>query len=159
MYTGSLHLHHLLQWVILVLALITLYKAFSGRSGAVPFLASDRKIVLFTMIAAHLQLVIGLYQYLFGDRGLKAIQANGMADTMKNGVSRFYAIEHISMMLIAILLLTLANSASKKAIEDKEKWNKIFLFTLFALALILISIPWPFREAGAGRGWFMSGVF
>jgi hypothetical protein len=153
MYTGLLHLHNALRWVVLILLIIMVVRSLAGRGGNRVWNEGDRKIALFLLISCHLQLVIGLYQWMSGAWGLALIQANGMADTMKNSVSRFYAVEHFAGMLIAILLVTIAYSTSKRPIGDQEKYSKMFWMYSIALFLILALVPWAFRE-GIGRAWF-----
>jgi hypothetical protein len=153
MYEGSLHLHNLLRWVVLILLILMVVRSYAGRGGNRVWSEGDRKTALFLLISSHLQLVIGLYQWMTGAWGLAQIQANGMADTMKNSVSRFYAVEHFAGMLIAIALVTIAYSTSKKAINDDAKYNKLFWYYTIALGLILALVPWAFRE-GIGRAWF-----
>lgn len=154
MYTGLLHLHSALRWVILILLILMIIRSWAGRNGNRSWSEGDRKSALFLMISCHLQLAIGLYQWFTGDWGLALIQANGMADTMKNAVSRFYVIEHTIGMLVAILLSTMAYSLSKKNTEDKVKYGKLFMYYTITFLLIMISIPWPFREVGLNRSWF-----
>ena len=147
MYTGLLHLHNLLRWVILILLVIAIIKSFSGMTGKRPFTKGDKKTGLFLMIAAHIQLLIGLYEWFFGAWGLKLIQNVGMGGAMKDPAYRFWAVEHIAGMLIAIILITIGRGAAKKNISDRAKHYKTFWFFLIAFILILAVVPWPFREA------------
>jgi hypothetical protein len=57
-------------------------------------------------------------------------------------------------MLIAIILIHIGKMQSKRNITDRAKHKRTFIFYLVALLVILASIPWPFREVGADRGWF-----
>ena len=152
MYNGMLHLHSVLRWIILVLLLLALYKNFADREGA--FTAMHKKLGLFLMICADLLLLVGLYQWIVGDWGLKSIQRNGFGVVMKNAGLRFFAIEHTTGMLIAIILIHLGYSYGKKAVPDPQKHKRVLLYFGLALLIILISIPWPFRAVGAGRHWF-----
>jgi hypothetical protein len=154
MYTGLIHLHSTLRWVILILLVLMIVRSWLGRSGNRNWTEGDRKTALFLMISCHLQLAIGLYQWFIGPWGLTLIQANGMADTMKNAVSRFFAVEHTVGMLAAIVFSTIAYSFSKKNIGDTEKYSKLFLYYALTFLLIMVFIPWPFREVGMGRSWF-----
>ena len=147
MYTGLLHLHNLLRWVILILLVIAIIKSFSGMTGKKPFTKGDKKTGLFLMIAAHIQLLIGLYEWFFGAWGLKLIRNVGMGEAMKEPAYRFWTVEHITGMLIAIILITIGRGASKKNISDRAKHSKTFWFFLIAFILILAVVPWPFREA------------
>jgi hypothetical protein len=56
-------------------------------------------------------------------------------------------------MLVAIVLITMGYSKSKKAATDAEKFKKIKVFYLIGFILIVASIPWPFRTA-LGGSWF-----
>jgi hypothetical protein len=152
MYTGMLHFHSVLRWVILILLLLALYKSFADRKNA--FTPGHKKTGLFLMIACDIMLLVGVYQWITGPWGLKNIQISGMSTVMKNSVSRFFAIEHTIGMLIAIILVHIGYSFSKKNIPDTIKHKRALVFYGLALLVILISIPWPFRAVGAGRTWF-----
>lgn len=152
MYNGMLHLHSVLRWVILVLLLVALYKSFTDRHKA--FTAGHQKTGLFLMICCDVMLLLGLYQWFTGDWGLKSIQQNGMGAVMKSAVLRFYAVEHITAMIIAIILVHMGYSYSKKNVPDEMKHKRVLLLFGLALLIIMISIPWPFRLVGAGRTWF-----
>ncbi|HMH21645.1 MAG TPA: hypothetical protein VK563_07710 [Puia sp.] len=150
MYNTLLFLHSLLRWIILLLALIAVWRSGSGMSGGKLFTAADKKTGLFLMIAAHISLLIGLYQWVTGPLGLKNIQNMGFGAVMKDPVFRFYGVEHLTGMIIAIILITVGRGVSKKNIPDALKHKKTFWFFLIALIIILASVPWPFR-AGIGR--------
>lgn len=146
MYNGLLHLHNLLRWVILILLLVALFRHLAGMNNKRRVSAGDQKVDLFLMIAAHTTLLLGLYQWVAGPWGLKLISANGMGVVMKNTAYRFFAIEHITGMLIAIILITIGRGKVKKAV-DYTAHKKAFWLFLVALIIILASVPWPFREA------------
>jgi len=152
MYNGLLHLHSVLRWIILILLLVAFYKNFADRKAA--FTAAHQKFGLILMICADLLLLVGLYQWFAGNWGLKSIRANGFSAVMKDSGLRFFAIEHTTGMLIAIILIHLGYSFGKKPVPDAQKHKRILLYYGLALLIILISIPWPFRAVGAGRHWF-----
>ena len=77
-----------------------------------------------------------------------------MGAAMKEPVLRFYAVEHVTIMSIAIVFVTVGRISSKKMKTDWQKHKRVFVFYSIALLLVLVAIPWPFREVGAGRGWF-----
>ncbi|HTE12867.1 MAG TPA: hypothetical protein VK645_17930, partial [Chitinophagaceae bacterium] len=60
MQMGLVHLHNLLRWVILILLVISIIKSYSGWQQKRVFTPADKKTWLFTMIAAHITLLIGL---------------------------------------------------------------------------------------------------
>jgi len=152
MYTGMLHLHSVLRWVLLLLLLVAIVRSIADKNNS--FTEGHRKTGLFLMICADLMLLVGLYQWITGPLGLKSIQANGMAVVMKDASLRFFAVEHFVGMLIAIILIHIGYGYAKKNVSDSIKHKKAILYYLLALILILLVVPWPFREVGAGRTWF-----
>ena len=101
------------------------------------------------MISAHTQLLLGLILWFFGDVGFKLVRNTGdFGALMKDDVARFWTMEHNLGMLAAIILITIGRGVSKKNITDAAKHKRSFWFFFIALVLILISIPWPGRDAG-----------
>ena len=151
-YNGLLHLHSLLRWVILILLVIAIVKSYTGMTAGKPFSAGDKKVGLFLMISAHTTLLVGLYLWFFGPWGVASIGNLGFGAVMKDRVLRYYAVEHTTGMLIAIVLITIGRGVAKKRIPDAVKYKRTFWFFLIALVIILATAPWPFR-AGIGRPW------
>jgi len=149
MFIGLLHIHSLLRYIILILLLITIFKSFSGWFGKKEYTPGDKKLALFTLISAHLQLVVGLVLY-FISPNVKAGLAD-MATTMTSPVLRFWTVEHISMMIIAIICITIGYSLAKRGKDDQAKHKRIAIFFLLALIIIFMAIPWPW--SAVARGW------
>lgn len=152
MYETFVHLHSVGRWIVLVLLLVAIFK--SATAGNRPYVKSDNTIGLLLTIFSDLMLLIGIYLWFAGPWGYKQIAASGMGEVMKNGVSRFFAVEHNIGMLIAIALIHIGKAQGKKSMPDRLKHRRMAIFYVIALLVILLSIPWPFRAAGAGRGWF-----
>ncbi|MEO5591662.1 MAG: hypothetical protein ABIR15_20065 [Chitinophagaceae bacterium] len=143
---GLLHLHSLLRWVILILLLLSIFKSYTGWQQKKVFTPGDKKIWLFTMIAGHIMLLIGLYQWLFARYGLFTHTLPQGETVMKDKFYRFFLVEHPTGMIISIILMTLGYGMSKKPVTDVIKFKKAFWYFTIALLIILITIPWPFRE-------------
>jgi len=146
MYSFLLHLHSVGRWLVLLLLLVAIFN--SMVAGSRPFIRSDARTGSILVIFADIMFLVGLSLWLFGDKGLKMIRHMGMSAAMKEPATRFYAIEHITLMLIAIILLHIGKAQGRKAISDKSKHVRTLVFYLLALLLIMISIPWPFRAVG-----------
>ncbi len=146
MYNMLKHAHSGIRWIVLILIIYAIINALMKWQGKKTFTEQDRKINLFTMISAHIQLLTGLALYFISPKVIFS------ADVMKNAVGRFFTVEHILIMTIAIVLITIGNKKSKTAMEDITKFKKTFWFFLVALLLILVSIPWPFMKYGGS--WF-----
>jgi len=144
--TGLLHLHNLLRWVIIILLLVSIFKAVSGWKNKKTFSAGDRRIWLFTLISAHITLLLGLYQWLWGRYGIISTKLPEGISLMKDKFYRFFWVEHPTFMILAIIMITLGYGMAKKQVPDEVKYKRAFWFFLIALLMILVAVPWPFRE-------------
>ena len=141
MYSEFLIFHSILRWMLLLSLAITLVKYIVGWMGNHPWNKTDNILgVVFTSLM-DLQLLSGLVLYFF----LSPVTKLALSDfgaAMKNADLRFYAVEHFSMMLIAVVLVHIGRAKSKKAKSDRRKFKIASIFFLIALILILASIPW-----------------
>lgn len=144
MYSGLVHAHSGLRWVALILLLASVAVAIGKWQGRSGYTEGNRKLYLFTLIAVHTQLLIGLVLYFISPKVNFTL--------LSEKIYRFYTIEHTAGMLTAIVLITIGYSRSKRATEAVTKQRLIGVFYGLGLLLILASIPWPFRIPGAG--WF-----
>ena len=143
--SALLHTHSGLRWVVLLLLLVAIVRAFARQNRGL-YEKSDKMINLFTMVSLHTQLLLGLILYFTSP---KVVFVEGW---MKVSQSRFYGMEHIAVMVIAIALVTIGRRKAENATEPAKKHKTIALWYTVGLILILASIPWPFRNLGAG--WF-----
>ena len=153
MHTGLSHMHSLLRWILLALMIITLIRLVMVRKSDNSFPEAVRKLGLFTLISAHLQLVIGLTMYIVSSERVK-MALSDMGTAMGTTILRFVAVEHITGMIIGIVMITIGYSKSKRAESAIAKNRTMFRFFLIGLIVILASIPWPFREGFEFYGWF-----
>jgi hypothetical protein len=135
--------HSGLRWIALILLLLAIYNAFTAKN----YEKKHRLVNMFAMISLHSQLLIGLALY------FTSAKVQFTEGWMKVALYRFYGMEHLMGMIIAIVLVTIGHSKSKKATESAAKFKAIKLWYVLALILILAFIPWPFRTA-LGAGWF-----
>lgn len=133
MTTGLLHLHNFLRWVVFIAMLVAIVQLLLKKDAL--------KVSKILLISAHSTLVLGLYQYFFGNIGFVFIKTMGMAAVMKDSVARFWAVEHIFSMLLAITLITIGHVKYKKGGAPKTT----LILYIIALLLIFAAIPWPFR--------------
>ena len=143
MYEALKSAHSGLRWVALALILWAIYNAFTSKE----FNKREKLVNLFSMVILHLQLIMGLILYFISPK------VKFFDGWMKDAVYRFYGMEHLAGMLIAVVLITIGYSKSKRAKTAAEKFKPIKIFYLIGLIIILASIPWPFR-ANLGGAWF-----
>lgn len=151
MFPEFLYLHSMLRWLLLAVLIYVVIASILGWKQNKTYTKGHGKLVFYAVLLTHLQLIVGLVLYFLNNWHLKLAD---LGETMGQSVNRFYVVEHLLGMLVAVVLITIGSSRSKKVADDAGKYKVIAIMFGIALLLILLSIPWPFREAGMGRGWF-----
>jgi hypothetical protein len=59
---------------------------------------------------------------------------------MKNDTTRYFTVEHWVMMLIAIILITIGHSKSKKLVMPESKHKTIAIYYIIAFIVIIGAI-------------------
>ena len=123
-YPIFVHIHSGLRWLVLIFIIaaiinagIRLYFKSSSKHRDYAF----NKVALIFM---HFQALLGLVLYFISPKVIFNTAS------MRDSVLRFFLVEHIGIMIIAVILLTIGYVKSDRA----------------------VAIPWPFR--GLGAGWF-----
>ena len=101
----------------------------------------DLRIPLFTLIVAHIQLLLGVIA-LFSSAQFHHMKEIGMGAAMKDPDIRMIVIEHPITMIIALALITIGFSKHKNKKTDKERFKTIAIYYGIALLLVLSRIPW-----------------
>jgi hypothetical protein len=141
MYTGLLHTHNLFRWLVLLAAVFAIALALAGWLGKKPWTKKDNMAGLLFTIFVDIQFVIGMILYLFVSPFTKAAFADFGA-AMKNSVLRFYAVEHILLMVAALVLVHIGKVKAKKEIVAWKKHRTAAIWYGIAFILILAGIPW-----------------
>ena len=139
--------HSGLRWLLLLALLGSVLFSFSKgfileQGGG----THGKALYLVTLILSHVQLIFGIILYFTSPKVIFS------ASSMKEKYYRFFLVEHVMLMVIAIILITIGYSKSKSCLLQKTGQKKIFVFYFIALLLILFAIPWPWQPFGAG--WF-----
>jgi hypothetical protein len=143
MYTLVLALHSWLRWLALIAGVLATYFVMSEREG------SGRADLwgLVLMIALDVQLLLGVLLYV----ALSPFTAEAMRDfgaAMKNPGLRFFAVEHVTLMLGAVVLAHVGRVMGRKAkTADARRMRLLMCFGL-ATVLMLLAIPWPGMASG-----------
>jgi hypothetical protein len=124
------------RYVVLALVLIAIISAFAGWFGKNNYTNGNRKLNLFAMISMHIQLLIGLVLYFMSPK----VNLGDFGGAMKDSVSRYWTVEHALMMIIAIILITIGHSKSKKAISGANKHKNVAIFYTISFLIVLGAI-------------------
>ena len=146
MYAAVLTIHSWLRWAALLLGLGATLNAFRHHSDTAERLPGARWDTLF-MMALDLQVLFGLVLYL----GLSPFTAEALADfgaAMRNSELRFWAVEHISTMFVAVIAVRVGRvlAITSKTPAAKQR-RRLVCFAIATLAMIA-AIPWPGAQNG-----------
>ena len=150
LYTIVLFLHSWLRWIVVLLALIAGAAAFRGWLIGGEVRPLHRRLNLAYVASLHAQLLLGLLLYFV----LSPVTRTAFADfgaAMKDATLRFWAVEHLSLMLLAVVVATVASALSKRADGDRARHRRAALGFLLSLLLLLAGIPWGLREGIEAR--------
>jgi hypothetical protein len=140
MYTGLFHTHSLLRYFILIALVVVIIKAILGLINRQSYGKWDNKLGLYLFIFTHMQLLIGLILY-FASPFVKF-----GPDTMSDKTTRYWTVEHILTMLIAVIFITLARTTSKRMTTDEAKHKRMLIFNGIALVIIVATIMMSGRQ-------------
>ncbi|HRW75252.1 MAG TPA: cytochrome B [Saprospiraceae bacterium] len=147
MYDFLVHFHSGWRWVFLVLLVLALLNNLVKWRQNATQTAADQKWNLYAMSAAHLQLIVGFILYFISPK----VQFG--SESMSDPVLRFFLVEHLITMLVAVALITVGYSRGKRGENETARFRLAFWFYLGGLIFVLAGIPWPWKEA-LGAGWF-----
>lgn len=143
--------HNAFRWLVLASLLLTIYRAGKGYFMRSPFTKTDNAIRHWTATVAHLQLMIGMTLY-FQSPIIKYFLAN-FKTAIKSFDLTFFALVHSTIMLSAIVLITIGSALAKRQETDRQQFKTMLNWYGIALLLIFIAIPWPFSPL-ASRPYF-----
>lgn len=147
MFLPTLVLHSLLRWAVLAFGLVAVLRAVRGWFGARPWTSLDDRAGRLFVIAFDVQTLVGLILYgAFSPITRAAFSDMGVA--MKDALLRFYAVEHVAMMLVALGLAHVGRARTRKVSGDPARHRAAAIFFGLALLLVLAAIPWPGRAVG-----------
>jgi hypothetical protein len=142
MYSYLIVAHSFFRWLVLISLLVVIYRAYVGWFKNKVFTPRENSIPNFATTVSNIQFLIGLWLYFkspvvdyFWDNFRVAIHERDI---------RFFGIEHITMMFIAVTIINTGSGLVKKRLTDKAKFKTIAIWFTVALTIIFLSIPWPF---------------
>ena len=131
MYIGLKHLHSFLPYLLLTVLFFAFVKSVIAYRWQHPHLEGHRKNGLILLILAHTQFLIGGILYFVSPMSTSGL--NDLGAAMKDSTLRLYTLEHPLMMILAIVLITMAYSKSKKDISSHLKHKTKCIYFILAL--------------------------
>jgi len=141
MYTGLLHTHNLFRWLVLIALVLAVLFAFTGWLSKKEWSKKDKITSLILTVLMDIQFLIGFILYAFVSPYTQTAFADFGA-AMKNALLRFYAVEHILLMVVALAFVHIGKSKTKKGTLSWKKHRVAAIWFGLALVLVLAEIPW-----------------
>lgn len=142
MYSLVLTLHSLVRWLVVGLAVLGIARGLAGKDT--PWTAIDETARKWLPHAFTLQLLVGLALYGGLSPSTKLAMGN-MGAAMKDPTLRFWAVEHLTVMIIALALAHIGGARTRRATEPAAKRKTMLTFFGLATVLVLWAIPWKSR--------------
>ena len=151
MYQTLTFYHSFFRWLVLASLLYAIYRGCKGFFTNAVFSKTDNMVRHWTATIAHIQLLIGVTLY-SQSPVIKYFWAN-RNESMTNKDATFFALIHLTLMLAAIIVITIGSALAKRRLTDHEKFKTMAAWFLIALLLILMAIPWPFSPLANRPYW------
>jgi hypothetical protein len=142
MYTLALDLHSIVRWVVLVLGALAAVRALAGWMGRRDWTPADDRAGLLFTIAADVQMLLGLALY-FGLSPITASALQDMGAAMSVPSLRFWAVEHTTLMILAVVLAHVGRVLARKPFAPAARHRRAAICFLLSLVLMLVGVPWP----------------
>ena len=136
MYTTVLTIHSWIRWIALVAGVGATMAAMRGKVEGATSLADRWGLV--AMMALDIQMLLGLLLYFVLSPNMKAILDN-FGGAMKDPAARFWAVEHTSAMVAAVVLAHVGRVLARKAATPAAKRTRLLIcFGLATVVMILV---------------------
>lgn len=142
MHSLLLLFHSTIRYFVLIFLILVIVRSLMGWMNRKGYTNTDDKVSLWLFILTHTQLLIGLILFFVSP----VVIFSGAS--MKDSVARYWLVEHNTMMIIAIVLISVARISIKKIADTVAKHKRLFILNTIALVIILVSISM------SGRGLF-----
>ncbi|MDB5155828.1 MAG: hypothetical protein JWR50_535 [Mucilaginibacter sp.] len=142
MYATLLALHSLTRWLVLASLLFAIFRAYRGWLFNKPYLKFDDGVRHITTTIADIQFILGLCLYFISP--IVHYFLHNFSTAVHERAIRFFGMEHVTMMLIAIAFISIGSAKARRKSTDKEKFKTMAIWFTIALLIILSSVPWSF---------------
>lgn len=127
-----LFLHSWVRWAAIITGILATITALAGAADS-----RNNRWGLFFTIALDVQFLLGLLLLLTGTA------FSNVSATMQDATARFYAVEHPTMMIVAIALAHVGRVMARKSATPASARTKSIIFFGLSTLVLLAGTPWP----------------
>jgi hypothetical protein len=146
-YTLVRLVHGYWRWPVFLLALVVLGRALAAWRARRPWQRTDERLIVSFLGALDLQLLLGLVLYFAWSPYFRALLDAPRA-ALADRVTRFFAVEHQTAMLLAVILAHAGRIRARRADSDEARQRIVAITLILCFVLVLWAIPWPWRAVG-----------
>ncbi|MEM0940771.1 MAG: hypothetical protein AAF600_11460 [Bacteroidota bacterium] len=128
MYVFFLQAHSGLRYLVLLTAVFVVVKSLIGWFGNTSYTKFDKILAPSYVGLMHLQLLIGLLLYF--------IYSPFVTFNMGDRVSRYWSVEHVALMVFAVVTAQAGRSISRKSSDAQVKFR--FQTIFFGISVLLV---------------------
>jgi ABC-type Na+ efflux pump permease subunit len=141
LYTFLLLVHSWNRWLAVLALLATTGLAWYGWLSNTPYTKRDTILRGATVGLNHLQIIIGFVLY-FQSPLIEYLRSD-MHGGLQIPEVAFFGVIHISLMVIAAMVLTVGGAIARRGETDAKKFRTIAFFFTIAIVVILLAMPSP----------------
>lgn len=139
LYTFTFKIHIIISTLTLLSGILTIIMAGQGWAGKREFSKWDGSVSMAFSIALYLQLILGFIIYFTLRTSLEGPFWE-VPDTENDASLRFWAIEHIALMIFALFLTQMGRIFIRKSTSPVRKFKASLFYNGTAVLLILFSV-------------------
>jgi hypothetical protein len=145
MYFAVLVAHSWVRWLVLVVSVLTFARSLSGVLQKRGWSPAERSMSIAFVAMIDIQVLLGLSLYfIFSPLVPKSLAE--LKAAMPVAPLRFFAIEHITMMVLALTVAHVSSVLARRAVEPRAKYKRLAWGAGLVLLLIFVAIPWPWSH-------------
>jgi uncharacterized membrane protein len=152
MYPLVLTLHSIVRWLVVIFAILALVRLLTGWLGRRDWKREDERSLSLYTIVLDVQTLLGLILYFISPTTTALLSG---ATGMSNALARFFGVEHVFLMVLALIAAHMARPLARRGKTDTAKFRWAALLVILSVVLVLAAIPWPFSPAA--RPWIRFG--
>ncbi len=134
LYTIILNIHNIMRWVVILTGAYAVFRAMQNEKVWDSSANLARSLFVNSM---NIQFILGIILYEFSP-----LMQEPLSVAIKDPQSRFFLIEHPTIMIAALALGHIGSAKVRKATTDKQKYKFAKIFFSISLILVLAGVPW-----------------
>ncbi len=146
-YTAALFVHSWLRWALLVVAVVLIIRTAVGWARPRVWTRPDERLQVALTGLMDAQLLLGFWLYWALSPIVRSFLTEPAAG-MSNPALRFFGVEHIAIMLVAVIVAHAGRVVSRSAKIPALRHARACVATVVVLLLLLAAIPWPSLRYG-----------